>query len=592
MINQTNKSLKLASLGLTVISTAALNLAGLQLVSPLAVSASEIKPESLVKTIKFSDNREILITQSQSEYAASDEALSVLQNRPQVTIPGTVPAVEKDTMSQVTNVSELRDVEPSAWAYEALKSLVERYGCIVGYPDRTFRGNRPLTRWEFAAGLNACLNTMERLLQENVAVLREDIEKLKRLATDFQQELVVLGTRIDNLESRVTFLENHQFSTTTKLTGQVVTAIAGIAGGERNSGTENIPQVPVFGYRARLDLNTSFTGEDLLYTRLATGNFPEFNEVTRTNQANLAFAQPDNSVLALEVLNYNFPIAKGINLWLEATGGAFDDFTNTISVLDGDGAEGALSVFGTRNLVYYQGFGSGLGIEGKTDNFNWGKLAWSVGYLAPEAANPQAGKGLFNGPYAILAQLQYTTPDDKFDIAFTFNNGYNTLDAGSNSRQLTPILEVEDSLVDTIHNTYAITTSWRISNNFILGAWGGLSKASILDYFQVENGETFSPGKLTSWYWAISLAFPDAFAQGNTAGLILGMQPWTTENTILVNGISSPSDNTSFHVEAFYQYAVNNNISLTPGIIVITSPGNDSKNSPLVMGVIRTTFTF
>ena len=71
-------------------------------------------------------------------------------------------------MEQVTSVNELRDVEPTAWAYEALRSLVERYGCIVGYPDRTFRGNRALTRWEFAAGLNACMNVMERLIQENV----------------------------------------------------------------------------------------------------------------------------------------------------------------------------------------------------------------------------------------------------------------------------------------------------------------------------------------------------------------------------------------------------------------------------------------
>ena len=313
----------------------------------------------------------------------------------------------------------------------------------------------------------------------------------------------------------------------------------------------SIPQVPVLGYRARLELNTSFTGKDLLYTRLATGTFPEFDEVARTNQANLAFAQPDDSVLKLETLNYNFPITEGINLWVEATGGAFDDFTKTISVLDGDGAAGALSVFGTRNLVYYQGFGSGLGIEGKADKFDWGKLGWSVGYLAPEAGNPKAGKGLFNGPYAILAQLQYTTPDDNFDIAFTFNNGYNTIDAGSNTRQLTPILQLEDDLVNTIHNTYAITTSWQISDNFILGAWGGLSKASILNYFQVENGDIFSPGKFTSWYWAVSLAFPDAFAKGNTAGIILGMQPWATEGTILVNGIPSPSDDTSFHVEAF-----------------------------------------
>ncbi len=83
-----------------------------------------------------------------------------------------VSDLQSPTLQQVTSVSELRDVQPTEWAYEALKSLVERYGCLVGYPDRTYRGDRSLSRYEFAAGLNACLNVMERLVQENVAVLR------------------------------------------------------------------------------------------------------------------------------------------------------------------------------------------------------------------------------------------------------------------------------------------------------------------------------------------------------------------------------------------------------------------------------------
>ncbi|MFM7192076.1 MAG: iron uptake porin, partial [Microcystaceae cyanobacterium] len=163
-------------------------------------------------------------------------------------------------LSQVTSVAELRDVQPTDWAYESLKSLVERYGCIVGYPDRTFRGNRALSRWEFAAGLNACLNTMERLLQENVAVLREDLDKLKALAQNFEQELATLGARVDNLESRTAYLEDHTFSTTTKLTGATVFGLAGVASGDRVGGTEAIPQVPTLGYRTRLEFNTSFTG--------------------------------------------------------------------------------------------------------------------------------------------------------------------------------------------------------------------------------------------------------------------------------------------------------------------------------------------
>ena len=71
---------------------------------------------------------------------------------------------EGDSQSQVTNVTQLRDVAPTDWAYEALRSVVERYGCIEGYPDQTYRGNRALTRYEFAAGLNSCLNSIERLI--------------------------------------------------------------------------------------------------------------------------------------------------------------------------------------------------------------------------------------------------------------------------------------------------------------------------------------------------------------------------------------------------------------------------------------------
>ena len=163
--------------------------------------------------------------------------LELLQQIQKIKQPKGFQATNND-LSQVTNVNELRDVEPTAWAYEALKSLVERYGCIVGYPDRSFRGDRALSRWEFAAGLNACINTIERLLQENVAVLREDLDKLKRLAQDFEAELAAMGAKVDNLESRVSYLEDHQFSTTTKLFGATTMYVAGATGAE--AATSNI----------------------------------------------------------------------------------------------------------------------------------------------------------------------------------------------------------------------------------------------------------------------------------------------------------------------------------------------------------------
>ena len=142
------------------------------------------------------------------------------------------------TAVQITFVAELRDVQPNDWAFAALQSLVERYGCLVGYPDRTYRGDRPLSRYEFAAGLNACLNTIEQLLQENVSVAQEDLDLLKKLAHDFQAELKQLAVRVDNLETRTAFLEDHQFSVTTKLYGQTITSLDKVFG-DRVGGNSN-----------------------------------------------------------------------------------------------------------------------------------------------------------------------------------------------------------------------------------------------------------------------------------------------------------------------------------------------------------------
>jgi hypothetical protein len=493
------------------------------------------------------------------------------------------------SFDQVTNVSQLRDIEPTVWAYEALRSLVERYGCIVGYPDRTFRGNRALTRWEFAAGLNACINTVERLLQENVTVLKGDLDKLKRLSEEFKQELASLGVRIDNLDQRVSFLEDHSFSTTTKLNGEIVVGLVGVVAGEKNGG-EPVTQNPTLGYRARLQLNTSFNGDDLLYTRLATGNVFGLDATTGTFQSTLSFNQPDDNKLAVEVLRYEFQLAPTVRTWLFASGGAFDDFVNTLNVLDGDGATGAFTAFGTRNPIYYTGEGSGIGFQGE-----WGNFQWSLGYLAFEGSDPAQGQGLFNGPYGAIAQIGYN-PSDNFGIALTYINGYNNLDTNTGSVRSNFQFFADNNFgqaLNTANNSYGVELSWKITDGFVLGGWGGLTKSSTLNPIFVSDEEVISRGKLDIWNWAVTLAFPDLFKEGSIAGLIVGMQPWVSSSTLtLPDGQRSIDQDTSLSFEAFYQYALSNNIFITPGILVVTSPNYNYSNGTLVVGTIRTTFKF
>ena len=113
------------------------------------------------------------------------------------------------TGEQVTSITQFSDVYPTDWAYQALSNLIERYGCVAGYPNGTYRGNRAMTRFEAAALLNACLDRVTEVTDE-----------LKRLMKEFEKELAILKGRVDGLEARVGELEATQFSTTTKLKGQ------------------------------------------------------------------------------------------------------------------------------------------------------------------------------------------------------------------------------------------------------------------------------------------------------------------------------------------------------------------------------------
>ena len=126
---------------------------------------------------------------------------------------------------QVTSINQFSDVRPTDWAFQALSNLIERYGCVAGYPDGTYRGAKAMTRYEAAALLNACLDRISEVTDE-----------LKRLMKEFEKELAVLRGRVDGLEAKVGELEANQFSTTTKLKGIATFVIgANSFGGDNNS---------------------------------------------------------------------------------------------------------------------------------------------------------------------------------------------------------------------------------------------------------------------------------------------------------------------------------------------------------------------
>jgi hypothetical protein len=482
-------------------------------------------------------------------------------------------------LDQVTSVSQLADVKPTDWAFQALQSLVERYGCIVGYPDRTFRGNQALTRYEFAAGLNACMDRINELIAAATAdlVKKEDLLALQKLQEEFAAELATLRGQVDGLEVRTATLEQQQFSTTTKLSGVVNFTVTDVFSGEGEDET-------TVQSRARILFSSSFSGQDLLITRIAAGNavIPSLAGGTQeVTQATQWYGNFNNRVF-LVTLFYLFPVTKGMTAIVAANGGLHADYAPTISPFeDYDAGTTSLSVFSGRNPIYRLGGGTGAGILYQfTDT-----LAFSAGYLAGDAFSPRAGDGLFSGNSSILTQLTWT-PSRQFSAALTYNHAYfgtGSFGFGDNSATFglgaytgTGVVNNTLAQFPVVSNSYGVQASWKINPSVILSGWGGLTKVRAI-----------GAGDGDIWTYALTLAFPDLGKKGSLGGIILGAQPYLAQ----LDGFRLNND-VPLHVEAFYKYAINDNISITPGLIWLLAPNQNADNEDIVLGVLRTTFTF
>ncbi|MEH2400214.1 iron uptake porin [Nostoc sp.] len=482
------------------------------------------------------------------------------------------------TMAQVTSVSQFSDVQPTDWAFQALQSLVERYGCIAGYPNSTYRGNRALTRYEFAAGLNACLDRVNELIATATGDLvnKQDLATLQKLQEDFSAELATLRGRVDAVEARAAELEANRFSTTTKLQGEVIAVASDVLSGNTVNGAEITDKNTTLGLRARIELVTSFTGKDTLFTRIQADNILSPN--IGTPEGNLFFAGDGTTNAFIDALYYKFPLGERTQVTALANAAAADDITSTVNLFDGDGSFGALSTFGTRNPIYGLMAGAGLAV---THEFS-DKLALSLGYLSGTANDPTLNNGLFNGSYGALAQLT-VKPSDRISFGLTYINSYNQpLLTGSNAATLAPLDLDGDGALDSrfSSNSYGVEASIGITDNIVLGGWAGYTNSRTL------NGNR---GDVDIWNYAVTLGFPDLGKQGNLAGIIAGVEPRVTSSN--VPGLDRDAD-TSYHLEAFYQYKLTDNITITPGVIWLTSPDHNNDNDDVVIGALRTTFSF
>ncbi len=490
--------------------------------------------------------------------AAAAEANAV---EPTADVSADVVAAEPVQLAQVTSVSELSDVQPGDWAFTALQRLVEEYGCLEGYPDRTFRGNRALTRYEFAAGLNACLDVVTQLMDGDLG-----LDEIRRLQEEFAAELATIRGRVDGLETDVAELEANQFSTTTKLRGQldanlvipfsdadgfsdsavnggaatpltdaaVATARAGVPGtpGRRVSGPE---ADATFEYRAMLNFDTSFTGEDRLRIRLQASD----DALAMANTVNgLAGQRPRRNNLednvGLDDVMYKFPVGDRLTAMIGANAVNTEDLVvSTVVPFDGP------SVAYAGRPEFYNLYPRGN--LGAAVNFELSdSLSLDLGYSSVSSNVNTAAGGVFNSSYYI-AQLNLLT-DGIFNAAVAYI-GSDITTTGAADSTIAGLLNLDFGRLQ-VAGHYASTD-----------AVGG--------------------GNLDSYMGGI--AVNDFLGKGNQLGIYGGISPALNRDPLLV--------------EAYYKIAVNEFFTFTPAI-VYTDNDSGVGTQDSVYGALRATFKF
>ena len=459
------------------------------------------------------------------------------------------------SQEQVTSISQFTDLRPSDWAYQALSNLVERYGCVAGYPNGTFRGGQAMTRFEAAALLNACLDRVTEVTDE-----------LKRLMAEFEKELAILKGRVDGLEAKAGELEASQFSTTTKLSGLATFVVGGVS---NNPAGEQV----TFNYDLQLNLDTSFSGKDLLRTVLRAGNFDGDRNAFGGGLSTLEIAFQEEGgpdMVGIDKIFYQFPLGQSpiggqFTATLGGRVGQEDMLALWPSAYPSDTILNVLTLNGAP-LAYNKNLGPGFGLW-------WQDNGWSVSANYVAANGVDSAQGLFNSSSAGTSTVQLGYGQENWGLAAI----YSYIEAGVGVPGATPFIttQIEENDVNT--NAFGISGFWQPA------------KSGWIPSLSAGYGVNGSSGSdlRTSQSWMVGLQWSDVLAEGNSFGMGVGQPAFATATR---NGAASESGVWAW--EWWYQWQLTDAISVTPAIFVLNNPGGNGGGANQFGALIKTSFQF
>ena len=376
----------------------------------------------------------------------------------------------------------------------------------------------------------------------------------------------------------------------------------------------NVPlgEAVSFNYDVRLNLDTSFSGKDLLRTRLRAGNF--YDSVWSgypypAMGAETAFdSNSAGSIWSVDRIFYQFPIGSNFTV----TAGPRVRQDDMLAVWPSQyPADTILDFFTYAGApgTYTSALGAGAGIWWSDKGFSASASYVAVnGKSSYSAANPSLGvtpgagsSGLDPGGIANqysggtgTVQLAYTAPNWNLTAAYAYSQSGGAYD-GTSGLGYIPVGTPKATnpfagLTQFDVNALALSGWWKPTKvswiPSVSAGWGtnSYSAAKAAQIWGVEANQKGANAQSQSWY--VGLQWADALIKGNTFGTAVGQPTFVTGNDGFLG-----TDESTFAWEIWYKFQVTDNISVTPAFFTITNPAGSGSNNAYG-GVLKTTFLF
>ncbi|GHV47571.1 S-layer protein [Synergistales bacterium] len=335
------------------------------------------------------------------------------------------------------------DVPLNHWAYDAIGQLAAN-GILSGYPDGTYKGKQPTTRYEMASALARALAVVDM-----TKASKQDVEMMKKLIIEFRDELDALGVKVDQLDKRVSTIES-------RLGGWKISGMLRLDLYNGDYGTDTTDSVGGASMaRGRLFLERWFGEDEDIHLLVRIGSqHPYTTDTTVTG----AFGAMSYERFYVEIPVWDGRLTVGrFNKDLEA--GYY--FPESITGNVGYGFDALMTDRGVQGIAYEKSFGLGK-FTGYVahPNSSWGSVVDDDN----DINTPDVNIGTYGAWELVVAGQFQFTEQFGFDIGVQYFAGDDSSRIGGNFNKFG----------DRIARATADTRYVGVEFDSLLSVWGGL----------------------------------------------------------------------------------------------------------------------